>query len=95
VLTVIIQVHVVEEGIQAFREASVHNARASRKEPGIARFDVVQRTDDPARFVLIEVYRNAGAPGLHKQSAHYQAWRDAVAPLMASPRVSHQFEDVD
>jgi quinol monooxygenase YgiN len=95
VLTVIVQVHVVEEGIQAFREATVKNARASRKEPGIARFDVVQRTDDPARFVLIEVYRNAGAPGLHKQTAHYQTWRDAVAPLMASPRVSHQFEDVD
>lgn len=94
-LTVIVQVHVVEEGIQAFREATVKNARASRKEPGIARFDVVQRTDDPARFVLIEVYRNAGAPGLHKQTAHYQTWRDAVAPLMASPRVSHQFEDVD
>jgi (4S)-4-hydroxy-5-phosphonooxypentane-2,3-dione isomerase len=95
VLTVIVQVHVVEEGIQAFREASLLNARASRKEPGIARFDIVQRTDDPARFVLIEVYRNAGAPGLHKQTAHYQVWRDAVAPLMASPRVSHQFEDVD
>lgn len=94
-LTVIVQVHVVEEGIQAFREATLKNARASRKETGIARFDVVQRTDDPARFVLIEVYRNAGAHGLHKQTAHYQLWRDAVAPLMASPRVSHQFEDVD
>ena len=94
-LTVIVQVHVVEEGIQAFREASLLNARASRKEPGVVRFDVVQRTDDPARFVLIEVYRNAGAPGLHKQTAHYAAWRDAVAPLMASARVSHQYEDVD
>jgi autoinducer 2-degrading protein len=95
VLTVIVQVHVVEEGIQAFREASVKNARASRQEPGVVRFDVVQRSDDPARFVLIEVYRNAGAPGLHKQTGHYQTWRDAVAPLMASPRVSHQYEDVD
>jgi len=95
VLTVIVQVHVVEEGIQAFREATLLNARASRKEPGVVRFDVVQRTDDPARFVLIEVYRNAGAPGLHKQTPHYQVWRDAVAALMASPRVSHQFEDVD
>ena len=94
-LTVIVQVHVVEEGVQAFREATLKNARASRKEPGVARFDVVQRSDDPARFVLIEVYRNAGAPGLHKQTAHYQTWRDAVAPLMASPRVSHQYEDVD
>jgi autoinducer 2-degrading protein len=95
VLTVIVHVHVVEEGVQAFREATVKNARASRKEPGVARFDVVQRSDDPARFVLIEVYRNAGAPGLHKQTAHYQTWRDAVAPLMASPRVSHQYEDID
>ena len=93
-LIVIVDVHVLEHGIQAFREASLKNAQASLQEPGIARFDVLQRRDDATRFQLIEVYRNAEAPAAHKQTAHYLAWRDAVAPLMASPRVSHQYENV-
>jgi quinol monooxygenase YgiN len=94
VLTVLVEVHVVADGVQAFREASEQNARASRQEPGIARFDVLQRKDDPTRFVLVEVYRNEQAPAAHKQTAHYLAWRDTVAPLMASPRVGHQYDDV-
>ena len=93
-LTVLVEVQVVADGVHAFREASEKNARASRQEPGIARFDVLQRKDDPTRFVLVEVYRDAQAPAAHKQTAHYLAWRDAVAPLMASPRVGHQYDDV-
>ena len=93
-LTVLVEVHVVADGVQAFREASEKNARASRQEPGIARFVVLQRRDDPTRFVLVEVFRDAHAPAAHKLTAHYLAWRDAVAPLMASPRVGHQYDDV-
>ena len=52
----------------------------SIQEPGIARFDVVQQTDDPTRFVLVEVYRDADAPARHKETAHYQTWRDTVTP---------------
>jgi quinol monooxygenase YgiN len=91
---VLVNVHVTEDGIAAFRDASLKNARASLEEPGIARFDVIQQRDDPTRFVLIEVYRSAGAPAAHKQTPHYLEWRDAVATLMASPRVSHQFENL-
>ena len=76
------------DGIEAFKAATLANARASRQEPGIARFDVVQQIDDPTRFVLIEAYRTPEAPALHKATAHYAAWRDAVAPLMAEPRTS-------
>ncbi len=93
-LIVIVQVHVVDEGIAAFRAATLENARASLQEPGIARFDVIAQRDDPTRFVLLEVYRDEEAPAAHKATAHYQAWRDAVAPLMASPRVSHQYENL-
>ena len=93
-LTVIVQVHVVEEGVQAFREATLKNARASRKEPGVARFDVVQSTEDPTRFVLVEVYRSADAPAAHKGTAHYARWRDAVADLMAEPRTAARFVNV-
>ncbi len=90
-LIVMVDVHVLESGIEAFKAASAANAVNSLQEPGIARFDVIQRADDPTRFVLIEVYRDEQAPLAHKQTAHYEAWRDAVSPLMASARSSRKF----
>jgi len=92
----IVHVHVLvrPECIEAFRAASIENARHSVGEPGIARFDVLQQADDPARFVLTEVYRDAGAPARHKETAHYAAWRDAVAGMMAEPRTSVKYAAV-
>lgn len=93
-LVVHVHVHVLPASVMAFREATLANARASVREPGIARFDVLQQPDDPTHFVLVEVYRDADAPARHKETAHYAAWRDAVAPMMASPRTSVKFTNV-
>ena len=93
-LVVHVQVRVKPEFVEAFRAATVANAEASVKEPGIGRFDVVQRNDDPTRFVLVEVYRNEQAPAQHKETAHYAKWRDTVAPMMAEPRSSAKFTNV-
>lgn len=90
-LVVHVHVHVKPECVEAFRLATIENARASVQEPGIARFDVVQQQDDPARFVLVEVYRNADAPARHKETSHYARWRDAVAEMMAEPRRSVKY----
>ena len=78
--------HVKTEHIDAFKAACVENARNSVQEPGIARFDVIQQNDDPTRFVLVEVYRTPDDPADHKQTAHYAAWAEAVADMMAEPR---------
>ena len=93
-LVVHVHAQVKPECLQAFRAATVANAEASVKEPGIARFDVVQQMDDPTRFVLVEVYRNEQAPAQHKETAHYAKWRDTVAPMMAQPRSSLKFANV-
>lgn len=93
-IVVHVQVHVVPEHVDAFRDATLINARASVQEPGIARFDVLQRSDDPTQFLLVEVYRTAEAPAQHKETAHYLRWRDAVAPMMASPRTSVRLANV-
>jgi autoinducer 2-degrading protein len=93
-LIVHVHVHVKPEFIDAFKTATIENARNSVQEPGVARFDVIQQTDDPARFVLVEVYRNEQAPGLHKDTAHYQAWRDIVGPMMAEPRTSVKYANL-
>ena len=89
-----VHVHVKPESIEAFKLATIENARASVQEPGVARFDVIQRADDPARFVLVEVYRTPEAPAQHKTTRHYLAWRDAVAPMMAEGRSSLQYVNI-
>ncbi len=93
-LIVHVHVHVKPGFIEAFRQATVENARNSVQEPGVARFDVIQQADDPTRFVLVECYRTADAPARHKETAHYAAWRDAVADMMAEPRTSDKFSNV-
>ena len=93
-LIVHVHVHVKSEAVEAFKRATLANAQASVKEPGIARFDVLQHQDDPTRFVLIEIYRTPEAPAAHKETAHYLTWRDAVAPMMAEPRSSVKFSNV-
>jgi quinol monooxygenase YgiN len=93
-LVVHVQVRVKPESVEAFKAATLANARASVQEPGIARFDVVQQTDDLTRFVLVEAYRTSDAPAAHKATAHYATWRDTVAPMMAEPRTSVKFGNV-
>jgi quinol monooxygenase YgiN len=93
-LVVHVHAHVKPEFIEAFKAATTENARQSVKEPGVARFDVIQQADDPARFVLVEVYRTAAAPAQHKETAHYQLWRDQVAPMMAEARTSVKYSNV-
>ena len=90
-LVVHVHVHVKPEHVEAFRQATLDNACHSVQEPGIARFDVIQQADDPTRFVLVEVYRDAEAPARHKETAHYAQWRDAVAEMMAEARSSVKY----
>jgi (4S)-4-hydroxy-5-phosphonooxypentane-2,3-dione isomerase len=90
-----VQVHVKPEFVEAFKQATMANARESRREPGIARFDCLQQQDDLTRFVLVEAYRDGGGQAQHRETRHYQVWRDAVAPMMAEPRVGVKFNPVE
>ena len=72
-LILVVNIHIKPDRIEAFRKATMENARHSRQEPGVARFDFLQQTDDPSRFVLIEVYRDQAAVAAHKETAHYHA----------------------
>lgn len=89
-----VTVRVKPESVEAFREATLANARESVKEPGIARFDVLQDRATPTTFVLVEIYRSADAPAAHKETEHYKRWRDAVAEMMAEPRTSVKYASV-
>ncbi|MSU59513.1 MAG: antibiotic biosynthesis monooxygenase [Pedosphaera sp.] len=93
-LVVHVHVHVKPESVEAFKLATLANARESLQEPGVARFEILQQQDDPTRFVLVEFYRDATAAAAHKETKHYPIWRDAVAPMMAGPRFSVKFSEV-
>jgi autoinducer 2-degrading protein len=89
-----VHIHVKPEFVEAFKEATLENARNSVQEPGVARFDVIQQLDDPTCFVLVEVYRTDKDPARHRETAHYQTWRDTVAEMMAEPRSSVKYSNV-
>ncbi len=85
-LIALIYIHVKPECLDAFIEATRDNVLNSIQESGIARFDFIQQQDDPTRFTLIEAYRDDDAPARHRETAHYQRWRDTVVDMMAEPR---------
>jgi quinol monooxygenase YgiN len=93
-LVVHVAVHVKPESIEAFRTATLANARASVQEPGVARFDVLQDSAEATKFLLVEIYRTPDAPAAHKETEHYKAWRDTVADMMATPRSSTKYTAV-
>jgi quinol monooxygenase YgiN len=93
-LVVHVFVRVRPESIEAFKAATLENARNSVQEAGIDRFDVVQDATDPTRFILVEAYRSIEATAAHKETQHYQVWRDTVADMMAEPRTSSRGETV-
>ena len=82
----LVHVRVRPEDVDAFIAATRANHQASITEPGNRRFDVLQAPDDPARFILYEAYATADDAAAHKETAHYLAWREAVAGMMAEPR---------
>ena len=90
-LIVHVDIAVVPEQLDAFLAASQENADASRDEPGVVRFDVLSDRADPSHVVLVEIYRDEAAAAAHKDTTHYQRWRDAVAPMMARPRQATRY----
>jgi autoinducer 2-degrading protein len=93
-LVVHVFVHVKPDKIEAFKKATIENARNSVQESGIARFDFLQEKGEATRFVLVEVYRTPDDPARHKETAHYQKWRDTVENMMAEPRTSVKYSNI-
>ena len=93
-LIVHVHVRVKPEFVEAFKQATIANARHSVEESGVARFDVIQQMEDPTRFVLIEVFRTPNAAGAHKDTAHYKRWSNAVMEMMAEPRQSVKYTNI-
>jgi (4S)-4-hydroxy-5-phosphonooxypentane-2,3-dione isomerase len=85
-IAVLVYLHVKPDSVDQFVAETKANARNSRKESGVVRFDVIQQTDDPSRFVLFELYRDEQAIEAHRATAHYANWRDAVPAFLVTER---------
>lgn len=90
----VVNIRVKEEFVEAFKTATIDNARNSNNEPGIARFDFFQQQDDPTRFTLVEVYYAEEGIAAHKETEHYARWREAVTDMMAEPRVGIRYDNI-
>lgn len=87
-----VEILVKPERVEEFIAATLANHRGSVREPGVLRFDVLQSGEDPARFLLYEAYRDEAATRAHKETPHYEAWRQAVEPLLAVPRKGSAYQ---
>ena len=90
----LVHIQVKPERIDDFKRAILENARNSVKEAGVVRFDVLQQTEDPTRFTLVEVYKNPEAHLLHRETSHYLTWRDTVTDWMAEPRIGLKYSNL-
>ena len=88
---VAVTVFVKPEFVARFIEATLDNARNTRKEPMNLRFDVSQAEDDPNRIFLYEVYQAKEGFTQHQTTAHYARWKAAVADWMAQPRQASKY----
>jgi (4S)-4-hydroxy-5-phosphonooxypentane-2,3-dione isomerase len=91
---VLVHVHVKPESLAEFTDAIQDNARNSIQEPGIARFDILESNDDPTRFILVEVYRTPDDAKKHKETTHYQRWRERVEDMMTEPRLGVPYKNI-
>ena len=56
-------------------------AEASRKDPGSVRFDIVQQTNRPNHFTVVEAWQDRPAFDVHGMAAHTRLFREQLAPM--------------
>ena len=87
----LVSVSVIQGDEEDFASESIANAFASVEEMDNDRFDVLRSTEDPGKFLLVEIYKTPNGPVAHKSTEHYAAWRENVEDMMAEPRSTRKF----
>ena len=88
----LVHCHIKPEHVDAFTDAMRANHEASSREPGNLRFDVLRLAEDPTRFLIYEWYVDEAAAMAHRETAHYLAWREAVADVFVEPRYGVRYD---
>lgn len=90
----LVEIEVKPENLEEFKAATLENAQKTTQEPNNVRFDVLQRGDDPCKFMLYEVYVDESGLEEHRLTEHYRRWKDAVASWMAAPRKATKYGEL-
>lgn len=91
----IVHLEVRPEKLEEFLAEAAANVRASRQEPGVIQFDLLQQAEAPARFMLYEVYTDPAALEAHRQTPHFSRWLERGVPLLAGERVRVLYQVMD
>ncbi|MEW5827396.1 MAG: antibiotic biosynthesis monooxygenase [Chloroflexota bacterium] len=91
----IVYLEVKPEKMDTFIAEAAANARASLSEPGVVRFDFLQQTDAPTKFMLYEVYRSAEALEAHRHTGHFKRWVEKGVPTLAGERVRVMYRNIE
>jgi autoinducer 2-degrading protein len=94
-ITAVVTFHVKDKQINRFKEISQTNAQASRKEPGIKSFEVLQQMDDDSKFLFIETYVSLEDQLSHRETTHYKLWKSQVEELLAQPRTNVKYTVIE
>jgi quinol monooxygenase YgiN len=71
--------------IDSFRSTVLKQAANSlRLETACKRFDVAQSFENPAKFFLYELYDDANAFELHRQTPHFAQFNSDVTKMIAN-----------
>jgi len=91
---VVVHSHIRDEHVEEFKEATIQNAEASRREAGCVRFDIIQQIDDPTQFTFIEMFKSRGDGARHLETGHFKKWLEEAVPLMVEPRTRVIYQDI-
>ena len=71
------------EHVEAFRDATVHEARGTvRDEPGVFQFHILTDTDNPNRFYYFEIFRDEAAADAHWETEIFKSWWATVEGML-------------
>jgi autoinducer 2-degrading protein len=90
-----VYIHVLPEAVEKFIKATSENHTESVKEKGNLRFDLIQKADDNCSFMLYEAYETEEAAAAHKNTPHYNKWRETVQDFMAEPRTGVRYKIIE
>jgi quinol monooxygenase YgiN len=82
-ITVIIQIKVHPEQVDAFKALTLPNAKERVQSAGNLRFEVYQQEDKPTQFVMVEVFRSQAEIDAYYATKSYREWHAATAPMVA------------
>src|SRR5262249_54031753 len=60
-------------------------AAASRKEPGVIRYEAFQRSSPSNQFTIVEIWKDQQSYDTHAASAHVKTFRQQIEPHLIAP----------